>query len=70
MTVTEERLPELLTLREVAGLLRVSMRTLERLVERGALPVVRPTGPNGNRRIRREALRAYLDALEVEGGES
>jgi excisionase family DNA binding protein len=39
--ITRSNEPQLLTKKETASLLRVSMRTVERMVQAGELPVVR-----------------------------
>jgi excisionase family DNA binding protein len=52
----------LLTIDEVAGTLRVSRRTVERLIHDGRLRVVRPSP--GRVAITERELRAYLAYLE------
>jgi excisionase family DNA binding protein len=58
------QLPQLLTIKDVAGILRVSNRTVERLIVDGALPHVRPRPTQI--RVHPEDLRAYLDARRQE----
>lgn len=52
--------PLLLSVVDAAALLGVSRSTVNRLIAAGELPSVRL---NGSRRIRRDALIAYVDAL-------
>lgn len=61
---------ELLTVREVAGLLRVSQNCVYELVGRGRLACYRvgSTG-RGAIRIRREDVEAYLGACRTQKGE-
>lgn len=61
MTVPTAELPMLLRVPEVAEFLRVSSRTVERLIDTGAFDggVVRF---RGSVRIRRDALMAFVDA--------
>lgn len=54
---------QLLTVNEVAELLRVSSMTVYRLVRRGELPAVRV---GRNYRVRSSALDAYLDAQVID----
>lgn len=49
-----------LTKREVAEHLRVSVRTVERVIERGELTTIPVGTGRGSARIRREDLEAYL----------
>lgn len=48
-------LPDLLTVREVAGLLRVSSLTIKRWGKRGKLPAIR-INSRGDRRYRKEQV--------------
>lgn len=57
---------ELLMVREVADMLRVSSMTVYRLIRTGELPAVRV---GRNYRVRRAELVTYLDGQAV-GGES
>lgn len=50
-----EDLPDLLTVREVAEVLRVSPLTIKRWGKRGKLPAIR-INSRGDRRYRREAV--------------
>jgi excisionase family DNA binding protein len=50
-----EDLPDLLTVREVAGVLRVSPLTIKRWGKRGKLPAIR-INSRGDRRYRKEAV--------------
>lgn len=50
-----QNLPELLTVREVADLLRVSPLTIKRWGKRGKLPPIR-INSRGDRRYRKEAV--------------
>lgn len=61
MSTTEQR-PELLTLRELAEYLRVSMRTAYQLVADGAVPAVKV---GGQWRIPRGALERRLAEPET-----
>lgn len=56
-------MPELLTVAEVADLLRVSDMTVYRLIRTGELPAVRV---GRNYRVRESALDAFLEAQIVE----
>lgn len=53
--VSLENLPDLLTVREVAELLRVSPLTVKRWGKRGKLPAIR-INSRGDRRYRKEAV--------------
>lgn len=59
---------ELLTYQEVAAMLRVSVRTVERLVADGQLTCVRPTPSTP--RIHSDDLRAYVAARRQEAAPS
>lgn len=50
-----EELPDLLTVREVAELLRVSPLTIKRWGKRGKLPAIR-INSRGDRRYKKEAI--------------
>lgn len=50
-----EELPDLLTVREVADLLRVSPLTIKRWGKRGKLPAIR-INSRGDRRYKKEAI--------------
>ena len=50
-----ENLPDLLTVREVADILRVSPLTIKRWGKRGKLPAIR-INSRGNRRYKKEAV--------------
>jgi excisionase family DNA binding protein len=50
-----EELPDLLTVREVAEILRVSPLTIKRWGKRGKLPAIR-INSRGDRRYRKEAV--------------
>ena len=56
-------LPDLLTVREVAELLRVSPLTIKRWGKRGKLPAIR-INSRGDRRYRKEAV-LWLLGMEV-----
>lgn len=53
----------LLTLREVAELLAVSLRTVHRLISSGALPV--PVKVGRSSRMPREDVQQYIDGLKL-----
>ena len=53
--VTIENLPDLLTVREVAEILRVSPLTIKRWGKRGKLPAIR-INSRGDRRYKKEAV--------------
>ncbi len=50
-----EKLPDLLTVREVANILRVSPLTIKRWGKRGKLPAIR-INSRGDRRYKKEAV--------------
>ena len=54
-TIKHEDLPDLLTVREVAEILRVSPLTIKRWGKRGKLPAIR-INSRGDRRYRKEAV--------------
>jgi len=58
-TISLENLPDLLTVREVAELLRVSPLTVKRWGKQGKLPAIR-INSRGDRRYRKEAVLAFL----------
>lgn len=58
-TVSIDKLPDLLTVREVAELLRVSPLTIKRWGKRGKLPAIR-INSRGDRRYKKEAVLALL----------
>ncbi|OGM21946.1 hypothetical protein A2863_02605 [Candidatus Woesebacteria bacterium RIFCSPHIGHO2_01_FULL_38_9b] len=60
-----EELPDLLTVREVAELLRVSPLTIKRWGKRGKLPAIR-INSRGDRRYKKEAV---LWLLGIQGKE-
>jgi len=57
--ISIENLPDLLTVREVAELLRVSPLTIKRWGKRGKLPAIR-INSRGDRRYKKEAVFALL----------
>ncbi len=56
----DETLDRLLTLEEVAALLRVSQATVRRWTNAGRLPCYRPGGRSGRRLFSSAQLRAFL----------
>ncbi len=58
-------LPDLLTVREVAEILRVSPLTIKRWGKRGKLPAIR-INSRGDRRYRKEAV-LYLLGIQQKG---
>lgn len=58
-----EDLPDLLTVREVAEILRVSPLTIKRWGKRGKLPAIR-INSRGDRRYRKEAI-LWLLGMQV-----
>jgi len=64
-TVKLEDLPDLLTVREVAEILRVSPLTIKRWGKRGKLPAIR-INSRGDRRYRKEAL-LWLLGMQSKG---
>lgn len=61
--VSLDNLPDLLTVREVAELLRVSPLTVKRWGKRGKLPAIR-INSRGDRRYRKEAV-LWLLGIDV-----
>ncbi|KXK11192.1 MAG: Helix-turn-helix domain protein [Microgenomates bacterium OLB23] len=59
-----ENLPDLLTIREVADILRVSPLTIKRWGKRGKLPAIR-INSRGDRRYRKEVVLRML-GVDVE----
>jgi excisionase family DNA binding protein len=64
---SEER--ELLTVREVAGLLRVSQNCVYELVAKGKVAAYRVGAGRGTIRIRPEDVESYLQSCRVENHE-
>ena len=60
-----DNLPDLLTVREVAELLRVSPLTIKRWGKRGKLPAIR-INSRGDRRYKKEAVLWLLGMQEKE----
>lgn len=60
-----DELPDLLTVREVAELLRVSPLTIKRWGKRGKLPAIR-INSRGDRRYKKEAVLWMLGIQEKE----
>ena len=60
-----DQLPDLLTVREVAELLRVSPLTIKRWGKRGKLPAIR-INSRGDRRYKKEAVLWLLGMQEKE----
>jgi len=61
-TLSLDNLPDLLTVREVAQILRVSPLTIKRWGKRGKLPAIR-INSRGDRRYKKEAV-LYLLGLQ------
>lgn len=61
--VTLDDLPDLLTIREVADILRVSPLTVKRWGKRGKLPAIR-INSRGDRRYRKEVVTRLLGLVE------
>lgn len=64
--ISIENLPDLLTVREVAELLRVSPLTIKRWGKRGKLPAIR-INSRGDRRYKKEAV-LYLLGIQQKTG--
>lgn len=64
-TLSINNLPDLLTVREVAQILRVSPLTIKRWGKRGKLPAIR-INSRGDRRYKKEAV-LYLLGLQSRG---
>lgn len=64
-TLSINNLPDLLTVREVAQILRVSPLTIKRWGKRGKLPAIR-INSRGDRRYKKEAV-LYLLGLQTRG---
>ncbi|HBB76435.1 MAG: hypothetical protein A2186_04350 [Candidatus Levybacteria bacterium RIFOXYA1_FULL_41_10] len=62
-TLSINHLPDLLTVREAASVLRVSPLTLKRWGKRGKLPAIR-INSRGDRRYRKEAI-LYLLGIQI-----
>lgn len=65
--LTLDEMPDLLTVREVAEILRVSPLTIKRWGKRGKLPAIR-INSRGDRRYRKEAV-LWLLGIQAKGGE-
>ena len=65
LKVKLEDLPDLLTVREVADLLRVSPLTIKRWGKRGKLPAIR-INSRGDRRYKKEAV-LWLLGIQAKG---
>jgi excisionase family DNA binding protein len=63
--ISIENLPDLLTVREVAQLLRVSPLTIKRWGKRGKLPAIR-INSRGDRRYKKETV-LYLLGIQQKG---
>ena len=61
--VTLDDLPDLLTIREVADLLRISPLTIKRWGKKGKLPAIR-INSRGDRRYRKEVVLRLLGVEE------
>ena len=62
-TIRLDDLPDLLTVREVADILRVSQLTIKRWGKRGKLPAIR-INSRGDRRYKKEAVLWLLGMQE------
>ena len=63
--VSLEELPDLLTIREVADLLRVSPLTIKRWGKKGKLPAIR-INSRGDRRYRKDVVTRLLGVEIIE----
>ena len=63
--ISLEDLPDLLTIREVAQLLRVSSLTIKRWGKRGKLPAIR-INSRGDRRYKKEVVMRLLGVEHAE----
>ncbi len=63
--ISIDNLPDLLTVREVAQILRVSPLTIKRWGKRGKLPAIR-INSRGDRRYKKEAV-LYLLGIQQKG---
>ncbi len=63
--ISIDNLPDLLTVREVAEILRVSPLTIKRWGKRGKLPAIR-INSRGDRRYKKEAV-LYLLGMQQKG---
>lgn len=63
--ISIDNLPDLLTVKEVAELLRVSTLTIKRWGKRGKLPAIR-INSRGDRRYKKEAV-LYLLGIQQKG---
>ena len=63
--VSLEELPDLLTIREVADLLRVSPLTIKRWGKKGKLPAIR-INSRGDRRYRKDVVTRLLGVETLE----
>jgi excisionase family DNA binding protein len=63
--VSINSLPDLLTVKEVAQLLRVSVLTIKRWGKRGKLPAIR-INSRGDRRYKKEAV-LYMLGMQAKG---
>lgn len=65
MTEPARLLPELFTVQEVAGALRLHIRTVYRLIEDGALPASRIGRGQGGVRISADDVTAYIASRAI-----
>ncbi len=64
-TLSIDNLPDLLTVKEVAQILRVSVLTIKRWGKRGKLPAIR-INSRGDRRYKKEAV-LYMLGMQAKG---